>query len=563
MLRRTVIVVILVCAAWLLFSFSRGESGKVIVIGPIVHERITPVNQNIDLLTPPPGFKPPVWEPGQPYFDPGDLKFAEKISFARESWYKRWLHWLCCTLFSCHPEPPEQPPVVVTEPTTISVGVDVDGIQATSISVPDPVGDIGLDHYVQAVNSAFQVFSTSGAELTDSQSISVLWDDTGSPCEEEPPIDPIVRYDAAAERWLISGFVWENFGGENFMCIAVSKSQDPVSGGWYLYELKGVNPSTNSLFSIDAPKLSVWPDAYYLTTFAGAGHGIDVWALDRSKMLAGQTIQPVRFRLPNLDIILLPGDVDGPAPPADSPGWFARQVDGERVGDGVDRVEVYSLSVDWAAPANSKFELAKSLPVDPFDSILCTANEPKDFCVPQVDTTQKLETFGLWPQWRLQYRNMGQHESLLFNHTVDADGAGQAGIRWYELRRPPGGDWAIAQQGTHQDQDLGFFMGGISMDGKGNIALGYTASSATTHPGIRIAHRVAGDAPGSMPGTEYLAVEGFGSQLDPNGRWGNYSTMDVDPGDDCTFWYTHEYYKTSSKAGWSTRIVSFKLQGCQ
>lgn len=560
------IVVVLACVAWFLAFHFTSEPHKIIIDGPVVHEPMTPIKQDIDLLEPPDGFVTPIWKPGDPVIDPGDMKFSQANSVVRENWFRRWLRRLCCAIFSCKPEPPK-PPKENPDPTIVKKVVDFDGIPSTSVGVPDPVGDIGPGHYVQAVNSKFQVFDTTGTALMDDPLlINVLWADTGSPCEDELLKDPIVRYDKTADRWLISGFIWENTM-EPYVCIAVSQTPDPVSGGWFLYELKGVEPITDTLFSIDRPMLSVWPDAYYLSTVQSYALdlGLDVWALERSKMLTGAIdARVVRFHIstPGIrGIALLPGDLDGPPPPAGSPGWFARQVDGERFDGESDRVEVFAFSVDWADPDNSTFDMVASLTVDSFDSVICT-DDFFDFCVPQPEINQLLETLGAWPQWRLQYRNMGEHESLLFNHTIDADGNGHAGIRWYELRRPLTGNWAVSQQGTHYNPDLHYFMGGISMDQKGNIALGYAASSGDVYPGIRIAHRMAGDEPGTMPGTEYLAVAGFGSQKF-NGRWGNYSTMDVDPVDDCTFWYTHEYYKETLEAGWLTRIISFRLPGCE
>jgi hypothetical protein len=530
---------------------------------------MVPISQDIDLLDPPDGYAPPAWKPGDPVLDAGDFRFLQEISTVRESWWRRWLRRLCCAIRSCRPSPPEEPDPG-PNPTSVTEVVSFDGIQSTGKEVPDPVGDIGPGHYVQAVNSAFQVFSTAGNALTDPQLINVLWAVPGesSPCKDELVIDPIVRYDKAADRWLISGFVSGDQPIEEHVCIAVSKTPDPASGGWFLYALENLGPDPDDpdnevRFNFDAPKLSVWPDAYYLSTVQGSNLGLDIWALERDKMLTGADAGVIRFHVSPPGIALLPGDPDGPPPPANSPAWFVRQIDGERFAGSVsDHVAVYAYYVDWLNPDNSKFDLVASLPVEPFDSKLCDASL-HDPCAPQPDTNTLLETLGESPQWRLQYRNMGGYQSLLFNHTVDADGNGHAGIRWYELQLLPGGAWKVAQQGTHYNEDLHYFMGGISMDVKGNIALGYSASSNDVHPGIRIGHRMAGDEPGTMPGTEYLAVAGSGSQVF-NERWGDYSTMDVDPVDDCTFWYTHEYYEhPPSEAGWLTRIISFRLPGCE
>jgi len=547
----------LTCLIWTLSSCEKSGSDKYVIAGPVVHPAMEAAWQDISLTDPPASAIPPRWKPHDPTIDPGDIGNSVAGSAARDGWFRKFLRRIRCAVSSCEPGPLEtlgSP----AEPTTVTGGVDFEGIPATGYVVPDPVGDIGPEHYVQAVNSAFRVFDTKGNALTEPLFISYLWKDIDSPCNDMDPVDPIVRYDKQARRWLISGFILPSSA---YMCIAVSQTPDPSSGQWFLYTFKAEDPVSQQPFSIDFPKLSVWPDAYYLSTIEGYDLGLDVWALERSKMLAGQAAGIVRFHLPKPGIPLLPGDPDGPSPGAGSPAWFARQLDGERIGDGEDRVEVYGFSVDWSNTGNSSFVQEDVLPVEPFDSIICST-QTLDACVPQKGTSQVLETLSSWPQWRLQYRNMGDHESLLFNHTIDTDGTGHAGIRWYELRRPTAGNWLVAQQGTHSDENLHYFMGGISMDRNGNIALGYAASSPGVYPGIRIAHRMAGDAPGSMPGTGYLAVAGAGSQIEENSRWGNYSTLDVDPGDDCTFWYTHEYYETSSAAGWSTRIISFKLPGC-
>jgi hypothetical protein len=164
--------------------------------------------------------------------------------------------------------------------------------------------------------------------------------------------------------------------------------------------------------------------------------------------------------------------------------------------------------------------------------------------------------------WRLQYRNFGTYEAMVTNHTVDADGSDLAGIRWYELRRAPAGVWGVFQQGTHAPDDTHRWMGSLAMDRDGNMALGYSVSSARAFPGIRSTGRLATDPPGTLPQPEAIIIAGSGAQTHSSSRWGNYSSMDVDPADDCTFWYTTEYYAATSAAGWRTRIASFRNPSC-
>jgi hypothetical protein len=427
--------------------------------------------------------------------------------------------------------------------------VSFDGIPATGWVPPDTVGDIGPNHYVQAVNISLAIYDRTGNLLVGPSPINALWAGFGGPCESNNNGDPIVRYDPLADRWLVSQFAL----GINFQCIAISRTPDPVAGGWFLYAF----PTPGFP---DYPKIGVWPDGYYMGTQRGfPGGGLDVYAFDRIRMLSGLPAGAVQFIVPAPSLFLQPSDLDGPAPPTGTPNFFVRQVDGNQFG-GSDRLEMFAFSVNWGSPAASTFTSLPSLPVAPFDAILCGSNF-FGTCVPQPGTATRLETLPAWLMWRLQYRNFGTHETLVTNHTVNT-GGDHAGIRWYEVRRTGGGPWSVFQQGTHSpDASLHRWMGSIAMDKDGGLALGYSVASGTVFPGIRYAGRLAGDPAGNLTVAETTLLHGGGSQTGSI-RWGNYSTMDVDPVDDCTFWYTTEYYSATSSAGWRTRVASFQLPSC-
>ena len=427
--------------------------------------------------------------------------------------------------------------------------VSFDGIPATGFVPPDTVGDIGPNHYVQTVNISLAIYDRSGTLLAGPSPINALWADFGGPCEINNHGDPIVRYDHLADRWLVSQFAL----GVGFECIAISRTPDPVAGGWYLYAF----PTPGFP---DYPKIGVWPDGYYMGTQRGfPGGGLDAYAFDRLRMLSGLPAGAVQFFVPSPSLFLQPSDLDGPAPPTGTPNFFVRHVDGGQFG-GADRLEVFAFSVNWGAPGLSTFTPLPSLPVAAFDAILCGSNFFGN-CVPQPGTATRLETLPAWLMWRLQYRNFGTHETLVTNHTINT-GGNHAGIRWYELRRPPGGAWSLFQQGTHSpDIAVHRWMASAAMDKDGSLALGYSVASGTIFPGIRYSGRLAGDPSGTLPVAETTLVNGSGSQTGFS-RWGNYSTLDVDPVDDCTFWYTTEYYSATSSAGWRTRIASFQLPSC-
>ena len=159
--------------------------------------------------------------------------------------------------------------------------------------------------------------------------------------------------------------------------------------------------------------------------------------------------------------------------------------------------------------------------------------------------------------WRLAYRNFGSRQVLVGNFTTDVNGNDRAGVRWFELRKT-GAAWSLYQEGTYAPgTTLNRWMGGIAMDGSGNIALGYNVADSAVYPGIRYAGRLASDALGTLPQGEHTLVNGTASN--GSNRYGDYSAMSVDPSDDCTFWFTGQW---NAAGTWSTRIGKFKFDEC-
>lgn len=428
-----------------------------------------------------------------------------------------------------------------------------DGIPFTGIVPPDTVGDVGPNHYVEAVNSLFAIYDKAGTLLAGPSNINSLWvaADTNDACEANNDGDPIVQYDHLANRWLLSQFAVP--GPDFHECIAISRTDDPVNGGWFLYDF------TMTAFP-DYPKIGVWPDAYYMGTNAGypVGHA---WAFDRTNMLNGNPATFVGFSASGA--FMLPSDLEGPVPPVGAPNIFLRFVDGAEFG-GADRLEMRAFHVDFGNPALSTFTALPDLPTAAFDSNLCGFGFRPN-CIPQPGTSQLLDTLRGEPMYRLQYRNFGTHESLVVNQVVDVNGADLAGIRWYELRKAGGGPWSIFQQGDYSPDGTNRWMGSIALDKNGNMALGYSVSSATVFPGIRYTGRVSSDPLGAMTQAETTILNGAGFQSFPGNpgasrRWGDYSSLNVDSTDDCTFWYTAEYLPASGN--WQTRIASFKYSEC-
>jgi hypothetical protein len=441
-----------------------------------------------------------------------------------------------------------------------SPSLSFDGIGSDGFVNPaDPNGDVGGNYFIEGVNQA------------DDAHITIFDKTTGNPVPGFTNIpmtslttglfggfgDPVIQYDHLANRWLLAELNATAFSAPG-VYVFVSQTSDPT-GAWTSY-----NISTPEL--PDYPKFAVWQDAYYMTTNES---NPAVYALNRTKMLAGQALQAndvQRFtapRLPNLGFqTLTPADLDGPAAPPGAPALFARQRDDEFISPGSanpanDFIEIWQFHVDFATPANSTFGKLLDLPVAEFNQNVTNSPLGQGFgSLPQPGTPFQLDAVREIIMNRLQYRNFGTHETLLADYTTNLDptsATNHTGIRWVEMRRSGTGAWTVFQEGTVGTiaDPLNRFMGSIAMDANGNIALGYAVTSATVNPGLRYVGRTAADPLGTMPQGEFTIIDGTGHNT--SDRWGDYFSMNVDSADDTTFWFTGMYGTAADL--WQTRIA--------
>jgi hypothetical protein len=431
---------------------------------------------------------------------------------------------------------------------------------------PDPVGDVGPNHYVAMANVRFQIFDKTGASVYGPANNNTLWSGFGGACQNENMGDPIVLYDQLADRWMLTQFTAN--GPTYYNCVAVSQTGDPT-GAWYRWAI-----STGSNFP-DYPKYGIWSDAYYIATreFAGGSSytGVGVYALERADIIAGNpTPTVISFFLPRSPQYavgdgLLPADLDGFAPPPDgSPEYLVGSQDqGGPYGAPQDALNLWKFYADFVTPANSTLTLTNTIPITIYDTMF-PCGSGRD-CIPQPGVSQKIDilSYRQRPLHRLAYRNFGTHESMVTNQSVEA-AASMAGIRWWEIR-DPNGTPVIYQEGTYApgvSDGIHRWMASIAQDSAGNMALGYSASNATApnYPSSWYTGRLVGDPLGTMPQGEGSFINGTGAQVGSN-RWGDYTSMNVDPVDDCTFWYVNQY-NLANGIQWRLRIGAFRFDEC-
>ncbi|MCC7248718.1 MAG: proprotein convertase P-domain-containing protein [Lysobacter sp.] len=435
----------------------------------------------------------------------------------------------------------------------------------TGVSPGDPVVEVGANHVVYAVNGAsgtyFNVYNKAGALVAGPVTFGSLAP-AGTPCASDGG-DPIVLYDRQAGRWFLLALDNSN------LCTYVSKTSDPVTGGWWAY-----NYATPTL--PDYPHCGVWNDAYVCGDNEG-GAQQTLYAFDRANMLNGATARPAqRFAsIPSLAgygfQMITPSTFYGTnAAPAGRKQLVARHNDDEAhagaSADGTkDFLDLYEVNIDWNTPANSGVTTLPRIDITEFNSWF--RNYSTFATVPQPGSTSRLDPIREALLNQLVYRNMGTHEVIVGTLATNQNPARtgtvvDSAVRWFELRRTGGGNWTLFQEGTFSpgDADTHHLMGTIAMDKFGNMAMAYNVtktSTPTKFATLGYTGRTAADPAGVMSlGENEVAI---GAAVETSGRWGDYYQMTVDPVDDCTFWFVGMYRPTG---GWQTRIQDVKFSAC-
>jgi hypothetical protein len=429
-----------------------------------------------------------------------------------------------------------------------TIGLNFDGLGHTGFVPPDTNASVGTTQVVETVNLNYQVFNkTTGASILGPKSIGSIFTGVGRCTSNGNLSDPVVLFDKAAGRWLIAILAYNNTFSQSDECIAVSTTSD-ATGSYNRYDFNfGANLP-------DYPKFGVWPDAYYFSanTFpnGGAFVGANVCAFDRAAMVAGTTATGVCFQRTSSDFSLLPSDLDGATPPpVNQPNAFL-----ELDGSSFTKLDLFKFHADFVVPPNSTF--TGPIPITiPVWSQLCPTTRA---CIAEPLPGEKVDSLGDRLMFRLAYRNFGSHESLVATHSVNK-GRKVAGVRWYEIQSPLAP--VLVQSGTIAEGAKNIWLGSIAMDKVGDIAVGFSESSKTVKPSVQFTGRIPGDPLGTMESIANV-VTGTGVQQGGGNRWGDYSSMAIDPSDDCTFWYAQEYYKTTGLGTWSTRLASLKFANC-
>lgn len=473
-------------------------------------------------------------------------------------------------------------------------GADRLAVFGNQVSPPDTQGDVGPNHYVSMVNGPVGVYNKiTGTLAAPLFRLSTLFASlpANNPCRTNDNGDPVVLYDELADRWIITQFAFASTSAPPwFECIAVSQTGDPT-GAYYAYAFQTPDIGTFP----DYPKMGVWADAYYMTDHqngflappGAAGGGTGFFAFDRAKMLAGDpTASFIYFNRPTPgEGGILPSDIDGiNPPPAGTSQMLFRYTADEFGGSFIDGIQGYEYIPNFATPGASTLTVMTPIPVAAFDARQPSARADVEQPAPAI-ATQNLDSLNDRAMYQISYHNLGTQAAPINSYTmtwgVNVSGAAAgtltpatftSGIRWTELRRSAANVVTVRDQGTHAAADTNgatgtnLFMPHIAQDHDGNIAVGFSSSGTTVFPSINWAGRTGAAPANALNEGEAVMMAGTGVQQSTGSRWGDYSSMSVDPSDSCTFYYHQEYRTAANNANvgaWNTRVGRFKFPTCQ
>ena len=449
---------------------------------------------------------------------------------------------------------------------------------------PDTNGDVSPTHFIQWINTSWAIFNkTTGARVNTPTAGNSFFAGFGGKCQSTNSGDPLAIWDDRAQRWVMSQFTT---GLNSSQCFAISTTSDPL-GTYYRYEFAW--PTTPVQVFGDYPHIGVWTDdsgrqnAYTMVTHefnnsTSAFLGAAYIAVERDKMLAGAPAAQVGIvRFPGIDAYgAEPVHLDGTLHA--KPGSCAPFIHFDAA---TSEYLFWDMCINWTTPAST------TLSSSPQRIASRTPFVPNYTAVPQLGSSVPLDAFGTHIMYRAAARvfppGAPTRLSLVVNHGVLGP-ADQGGIRWthfdlaqvnqrfdtifydgYQAAANAPLQRAIVDEGVYTPDTNTRWMGGIAIDKGGNIGVGYNVSSATINPRLMINGRALNDPDSTLRDEQACTPATTGSQtgsFSGRGRWGDYTSMSVDPTDDCTFWFTGEFYPTTSTNQWSTRICSFKFNEC-
>ena len=417
---------------------------------------------------------------------------------------------------------------------TLNAFDSLEGTPSAGLAVtpPDPNCAVGPDDYIQCVNSQMSIYNKITLQQKAQFSLDVFFG-VPAPFAGHFIADPWIVYDHHEDRFVLVVLEVDFTVPDSNLFVAISKastfSNPPLASDWWIYEIS--SPYTG--FIPDYPKLGYDADAYYLTavrfSFASVLQGEQIVALRKSDVLNGPSSPP------EPPILYNSGNIPGFGPlsaaamytPTGDMYFISNQF------SGVTRntIIVSRLSNILGVPTLTHF----TLPV-------ATYRNPTVNIIQPPPPALGLETVG--------DRFMScvvRHGRLWAAHNIrllvaPPTNPNRTVVRWYEIDITTSTP-TLVQSGdvVPTDPTDHTWMSHIDVNVLDQMGLVFSIAGINRYASIGITGRVPSDPPGT---TRKIQIVRDGEQtmaFGPRNRWGDYAGLAIDPVDDTTFWYNHEY----------------------
>jgi len=406
---------------------------------------------------------------------------------------------------------------------------------------PDPELAVGRTHVIAVVNSAFAIYTKSGALVGGPYDFATFMGANPN-CADYFAFDPNVLYDEETGR-----FVLGIDSNGVYYCLAATASANPL-GDWNVYDFL---VGSGARF-FDYPHAAVG-DQYI---FAGANIFTNsflesrVYAFDKMAMYAGDDASWAVKPLPASSFTPIPMAVHG----YDQGTWYT----------GANHYFITNHNYNgvtnriwrWANPLGGGTPVAVgTVNLQSYTGV--TAGLPVN--APQQGSSASIQAND-WRPHDFEYRNG-------FAWTVDTiacnPGSGTVNcLRWAKIDPATA---TIVDGGVYAHNGQHRIFPNLAVNACGDMAVGYTKTSATIFPGVFVTGREDGDPPGTLQ-AEALIQAGTVAYTAFDGsphRWGDYTGMTIDP-DGERFWYLGQYSaNTGTTSGrWATYIRAVSYPDC-
>jgi len=404
------------------------------------------------------------------------------------------------------------------------------GVGATGWYPPDPDIAVGPAYVLEVVNSSIAWYDKATGAKINQQTAATFFSGVA---QTTFIFDPKCFYDRLNGRFVVL-FVEKNDPSKiSNVLIAVSDDSNPT-GVWYRYRFDATLFINTTGYWLDYPGFGYTNGAYVVSGnmfgFSAGFAGVQFLVIPSAPLLTGGAASVSYLRDSSGASVQMAEVVDA----GTSTAFGVSR-------SGISALRVYAIqSPQTTSPAGVYANVA--VPTNSSPASDATSTNGK-----LLDTIDGRVFNAVWRGGR-----------LVTAHSSTPTSGAPVAVRWYDVNTgswPASGTPTLLQAGLVASADTHYFTPAININAIGDIALLFSASSASITANIMTAGRKASDPSGSM-GTPVVARSSVGTSYS-QGRWGDYFGVDVDPVDDATFWGVGEYVRSDNS--WGTEIVNWTV----